>query len=365
MRVDASVASRMEEERKEQEAYKHGEGWFDEGGDPLCQLGDIHAFLIPPKGTKGCRNWKSRSQKRWVKRVLVVNSIQLLLTWLLFFACISHYRLQRMTSTTCAAVVTDELSGESSIATTCEGAVLVNESVIELKDPLYEAALNYTDLVESGAVDANSQQWSSDPDYMTAAQVVVLECFLFVFLLQKMMTSWKLVYSSNIKSMDPPQRHYDLVYCGAILSFFCMSQLFANLSISLVARGSGVSLFTAIFATFTLLIVADLDSKLLAAFMPPKRKSEAESQEDTADPRLGVEISFPFRKALKGEKKAKRHLIITFTGLISFLLLMAFAAASAVLAGAILLAVNGLRYSEFTARAVSMGTDYSEYTDHL
>lgn len=384
MRVDAFVASwEKEAERKEQEAYKRGEGWFDpidEGGDRRCQLGDtLHAFLIPPKGKNGCRDWSSRSQKRWVKCVLVANSIQVLLTWLLFLASISHFRLQRMKSTTCAAVVTDELSGESSIATTCEGAVLVNESVIELKDPLYEAALNYTDLLESGAVDAKSSTDASH--YMMMAQMFVLEMFLIVFLLQKLMTSRKLVLYSSIMSMDPSQWHWDLVYCGALLFLFCVSQIIANLYIGFIAAASGDSLFTTIFATFTLLLVADLDDKLLTGFAPPTRTSEAESrvQErcmlrskttrkelDSAFEKAELRLAnkFPARKALKDDME-RRLKIISVTGIIFALLLVAFMFAFLYLAAAVLHAVNGLRISFHTIGAVTTGFDYSEFTDHL
>ena len=79
------------------------------------------------------------------------------------------------------------------------------------------------------------------------------------------------------------------------------------------------------------------------------------------------ELDSAFEKALKdisGIRKFSGDLIIQCTGLIFWgFLRMAFAFACTYSAAAILLAVNGLRYSEPAINAVSFGQDYSEYLD--
>ena len=292
------------------------EKWLDEKRQQLS--GTIHANLIPPSVLGDIR-----LGRRWGWRmVLFIHLIQLLLTWLLFGMSISHYSLLRTKSTACTAVLTDQ-TGENSIAATCTGAVLVDESRIELSDPFYEASLNLTEQVESGAVSLSklgflAEFYSSFIDHWIL--FIVMELFLIVFLYKKIKTSMALVVC-GLK--DPDQRGWGLVRCGTMLNCLVLNQIVANLLICINSRNSGESLYNTIFATFTLLLVADLDNKHVF---------------DGTRLREVVHVAFP-----RGNRTPVKFLKCISS---SFLFPMFVAAIGALLPAAIYIAINDLRFSE-------------------
>ena len=178
-RAARQLAARLRAEKAEDE-------WLEAMRSELKDT--IHADLIPPKDKAGNRDWESRKAR--VRRVLFIHFMQLVLTWVLFAVSISHYSLARKNSKECTAVLMNQ-GGESSIAATCTGAVLVNESRIEVRDPFYEAALNLTERFPDGDLpDELQDKLSSDSSRNARGTemiilVFVMELFLVVHLAKK------------------------------------------------------------------------------------------------------------------------------------------------------------------------------------
>ena len=366
---------------------------------------ELHALIIPPKDSEGCRDWNSKSQKRWVSLVLWFTFFQVLLTWLLFHMSMYHYREMRMTKAQCAdgGVLANQTS--ESIAATCPTAALDKmASRITLKDPLYEAALNYTGSYRNSPIFGEG---NSDSHLERNALLVIQELFLFLFLSQKlahaiqMLTlalaaggldrlygGWNFyrgLLSFNRRADVFSKMDWDLIRCGAMLELFCLSQVFANLGITLTAWSSGESLFTTVLTTFVLTKVAEMDSalyKLLHA-MGKKRdstqESEARNRAHKREKLRKLRSNPATRKDLRNKlKEAKErwnetHPDLPFTrtslvGLVkNILFLCNVVLISAMVYGfmlavtGIFIAVHDLHYSEFTVSALSFGTDYRDW----
>lgn len=242
----------------------------------------------------------------------------------------SHYSLLRTKGTACTAVLTDQ-TGENSIAATCTGAVLVDESRIELSDPFFEASLNLTEQFES-KLGVLVELYSSFIDNWIL--IIVMELFLVVFLYKKMTTSMALVVC-GLK--NPDQRGWGLVRCGTMLNCLVLNQIVANLLICINSWNSGESLYNTFFATFTLLLVADLDNKHVF---------------DGTRLREVVHVAF-----LRGNRTPVKFLKCISS---SFLFPMFVAAIGALLPAAIYIAINDLRFSEFTVATLMWGADHRD-----
>ena len=156
--------------------------------------------------------------------------------------------------------------------------------------------------------------------------------FLLVSLSQKLSTSMALIFC-GLK--DPNQRHWGLVCCGTMLQYFATNQFIANMLICGNSSSSGESLFTTFFRTFTLLLVADLDDKLMKFKLP-------------------ASLPMFIRVLRKGDRLLR--VFLCFSPFLAFLALPC-----AYLAGAIYIAINDLHYSEFTVNALSWGTDLRDF----
>ena len=283
---------------------------------------------------------------------------------------INNYRLERMKSTECAAVLTNQTS--SIVAATCTGAVLVNESLVQLKDPLYEAALNITELVESGLIEPPFTGDRSFSDYML---MLFMELILLFLLLKKV------IASMGLTSLGLKTQHWDLVYCGEALKLHMISQVFANLQFMMVAWSSGASLFDTILATFALLIIADLDDKLLALF-PFKRTSKvaesqdkernelplrsgpvktrsrllAQAQQNPTVEVIGRRVTF-IKTMIRARAPQNIKEIAIFNALMT-LISFGLAYALMVVVTAATCALNGLRFSYYTMSALAFGSHF-------
>ena len=317
-----------------------------------------------------------------------------------------------MTKTQCAdgAVLTNQTTGVTSIAATCPTAAWDSNSRVTLKDPLYEAALSYTrppqtSIFEDGA------GW--DRHLEEAAILVVLEMFHFLFFGQKTIHSLMMMgpaggrFKADLQLADVfSETHWGLVSCGAMLLLFVVSQVVANLGITLVAWNSGQSLFNTVLATFVLTKVAEMDGafyKMLHA-KGIKRDSKAESKAAHRRDKLRKLRSNPalrtnFARGWFGSKLAKRLEFNCFLSkalrselkeakerwnendpqrkkiirnqqkavLLSMLLSMFLSLITCFLvfgtmqaAAAIFIAVNDLPSSKFTHGALTFGTGYRD-----
>ena len=122
-----------------------------------------------------------------------------------------------------------------------------------------------------------------------------------------------------------------------MLHCLVFNQILANLLICINSRNSGESLYNTIFATFTLLLVADLDNKLIYG---GTRILEL------------VHVAYP-----RGNRTPVKFLKCISS---SFLFPMFVAAIGALLPAAIYIAMNDLRFSEFTIATLMWGADHRD-----
>ena len=421
--VEAHVRS-IEDEWEEDWQNNPREKFFDKMLDRLEEktAGTLHSLVIPPKDSAGCRDWNSESQQRWVRRVRRFTFVQVCLTWLLFYMSMYHYREMRMTKSKCVdgAVLVTNQTGVTSIAATCPTAALDSESRVTLKDPLYEAALNYTRPPQAFFFEDGYSDWDFYFGFLQESAIsCVLTMFHFLFFGQKTVHSlmmmgpaggrfeWNkfanLFVGSNQLADVFSETHWDLVSCGAMLLLLVIGQVTANLGITLVAWNSGESLFNTVLTTFVLTKVAEMDGafyNMLGIKRDSKAESEAAHRTDKlrklrSNPALRtsfalgwfgsklakrLELSCFLSKALRSElKKAtkrwnkkyplrkklqeaitKRWSVMQLLSIPFLLIATGLVHGAMQAAAAIFIAVHDLPSSEFTRDVLSIGSDYRD-----